>query len=570
MALDEARGRVVMFGGLVGVPGAAADDTWEWDGVTWTLRQPATRPPARYGHALAYDRARQRIVMFGGGTDTATWEWDGIDWMRHAPANSPPVSKGHGLAYDARRERIVLYGGCVDFDPLMGVCNGPPHDELWEWDGDTWTRVSAVGAPPPRGFHAMAYDEDLGRVIVYGGALDLAAGAPALADTWEWDGTTWTERSDPSSPSARAGAAFAFDAGRGIGLLFGGGASTASGMLRLLADTWQLGADGWRSLPTELQPAARRHAAFAFDRTADRLLLFGGEGEGANGGRVADSWSWDGDRWQPLTTAHAPIARSRAACAIDGAGDAVLLVGGDVGTGFQEVPADDTWRWRAGDWNPVGIPPPTPAARAGAVMAYDRRRGRLVLFGGHANFTSKNDTWEWDGSVWSEKSPRTVPPGRADHGMAYDEARGTVIMFGGGDRITWEWDGDDWHRLAPSSAPPDRAATAMSYQAAIGEVVLFGGRDASGESLADTWLFGFRTSSGGETCTSGFDGNRNRLVGCADPDCAGTCTTCGDGQCGPLDDCHACPGDCGPCNECGDLLCDAGETLTTCPGDCHD
>ncbi|MHB8878486.1 MAG: hypothetical protein ACYC8T_32720, partial [Myxococcaceae bacterium] len=44
--------------------------------------------PARYGHALAYDAARQRVVLFGGLDSaylTDTWEWDGTTWVRRTP-----------------------------------------------------------------------------------------------------------------------------------------------------------------------------------------------------------------------------------------------------------------------------------------------------------------------------------------------------------------------------------------------------------------------------------------------------------------------------------------------------
>ena len=58
-------------------------------------------------------------------------------------------------------------------------------------------------------------------------------------------------------------------------------------------------------------------------------------------------------------------------------------------------------------------------------------------------------------------------------------------------------------------------------------------------------------------------------IGCADPDCAGACMTCGDGACGPLDTCRLCPADCGACPAvCGDFLCDGPETGASCPSDC--
>ena len=49
---------------------------------TWTQIRPATSPSARHSHAMAYDLARQRTVLFGGtayfgGLHQAdTWEWE--------------------------------------------------------------------------------------------------------------------------------------------------------------------------------------------------------------------------------------------------------------------------------------------------------------------------------------------------------------------------------------------------------------------------------------------------------------------------------------------------------------
>jgi hypothetical protein len=39
-------------------------------------------------------------------------------------------------------------------------------------------------------------------------------------------------------------------------------------------------------------------------------------------------------------------------------------------------------------------------------LAYDRRRDRVVLFGGRRGWPNDlNDTWEWDGSRWTEILP---------------------------------------------------------------------------------------------------------------------------------------------------------------------
>jgi hypothetical protein len=140
MAWDAARQRVVLFGGFGGL--ARLSDTWEWDGATWTQRTPVASPPGRNWHAMAYDAARQRVVVFGGGNRMSlpsddTWEWDGATWTQRTPAASPPARDGHALVYDSARQRVVLFGG-------------RNHSDTWEWDGTTWTqRRLAVSAQRP-------------------------------------------------------------------------------------------------------------------------------------------------------------------------------------------------------------------------------------------------------------------------------------------------------------------------------------------------------------------------------------------------------------------------------------
>lgn len=116
-------------------------------------------------------------------------------------------------------------------------------------------------------------------------------------------------------------------------------------------------------------------------------------------------------------------------------------------------------------------------------MAYDAGRGVTVLFGGDDG-SRLNDTWEWDGSTWAERTPATSPSARRDPAMAYDAARGVTVLFGGDDGSplsdTWEWDGSSWtERLTPTS-PPGRREHAMVYDVARGVTVLFGG---SGSTL---------------------------------------------------------------------------------------
>jgi hypothetical protein len=102
VALDEARGRIVLFGG-------GANDTWTWDGSAWALETTPARPPADSG-PMCYDAQRRRIVLLAPATPGVTWEWDGAHWL--ARQTGPSVGPGWyaGMAFDRRRGVCVSFG----------------------------------------------------------------------------------------------------------------------------------------------------------------------------------------------------------------------------------------------------------------------------------------------------------------------------------------------------------------------------------------------------------------------------------------------------------------------------
>jgi hypothetical protein len=104
---------MLMFGGVL-ANGAQTNDTWLWDGSSWSQQFPTTPPYVRGGHAMATDAARRRVVMIGGSfaNDPFAWEWDGSNWHPQFVA-SPSPRAGPGLAYDTVRRQIVLFGGGI-------------------------------------------------------------------------------------------------------------------------------------------------------------------------------------------------------------------------------------------------------------------------------------------------------------------------------------------------------------------------------------------------------------------------------------------------------------------------
>lgn len=279
MAYDRGRERVVLFGGQA--DGAMARDTWEWDGRDWTQVQNAG-PAARVGHALAYDDARGRVVLFGG-LDAAntrfrdTWAWDGSDWTQLQDVGPSPRS-AHAMADDPGRDRVILFGG----DP-----GGALAGDTWEWDGAEWTQVQDVG-PSARAGHAMAYEAGRAVVVLVGGRGD--DGAP-LGDTWSWNGAAWSQEQDIGPPPTDGGALAPIGATL---LLFGG--ALGDGANGLSGESWEWSGSLW-TRRQDIGPAPRRGHAMAFDEGRSRPVLFGGLGA-TDGSRTAAPGDALGDTWE--------------------------------------------------------------------------------------------------------------------------------------------------------------------------------------------------------------------------------------------------------------------------------
>ena len=203
MVHDAARHQVVLFGGYYGwILNITYDDTWVWNGAAWTLLAPAVRPPKRYSHGMAYDEARQRIVVYGGMAWLAnfyddTWEWDGTTWTQVNSQHRPPAGAARAFAYDARRKVCVLVSGT----------------DTWEWDGLDWNLRNPAHQPGNAGSATLLYDRARERLVLYTGLL---------SENWEYDGVDWQRRDSLGQPQPRSGQSVAYESERRWCVLFGG------------------------------------------------------------------------------------------------------------------------------------------------------------------------------------------------------------------------------------------------------------------------------------------------------------------------------------------------------------
>jgi hypothetical protein len=203
LVYDAARTRVVVYGGTTS---DRACPTLEWDGAYWKGVWTTNVPPATTGHAMAYDAERGVTVLFGGGNALdETWLYDGTNWTRATPAVSPPGRAQHAMAYDSVSRRVLLYGGTRN--PGMTGFDDSYLKDFWAWNGVNWTELGGVptNMPPLRG-HVMACDTNRSVTVLYGGKMwGLSLGYfngivtnwssnVQNPNTWEWNGTTWLNR----------------------------------------------------------------------------------------------------------------------------------------------------------------------------------------------------------------------------------------------------------------------------------------------------------------------------------------------------------------------------------------
>jgi hypothetical protein len=511
MDYDSARGKMFLFGGWNRSNGGF-DEAWEWDGDagTWTNRTPAVRPASwpggRYSFQMVYDRARSVMVLFAGivgGVSGAqdTWEWDGSTWTQKTPAVSPSARSDYGMTYDVAHRQVVMFGG-----------SGGPLQDTFTWDGTSWVHpiTAAQASPGALAFQAMTYDSARGRMVLFGGQ-DNGGNASQL--TWDWDGASgrWLNRTPgtiPASwPAARIFHSMAFDSGRAKTVMFGG--ADASNVRQ---DTWEWdGKTGtWTNRTPGTIPASwpsiRKGAAMAYDAARGTVVLFGGQDDA--GGYFNDTWEWDGlagtwtNRTPGTLPASWPSGRSLSAMVYDSARGKMMMFGG-VANGIALQVNQELWEWDGanGTWTnltPASIPASWPGNRYGHSMAYDSAGGVIVLFGGQVAANYKFDTWEWNGTSWTEKTPSAFSPApRGESSLAYDGARGRTVLFGGTaqDPGLYEWDAD------PARQPAVQLVTS-AVNPGIGTVTglrvrAFCGGTAPGQAGAALW--GWSNGLGGLT-----------------------------------------------------------------------
>jgi hypothetical protein len=560
---------------------ASAGDTWELDPAThvWSALKPALAPSARHDLGLVWDSNRNKAVLFGGVQvdipgvpgipKQDTWEWDPAtaEWQERTGAGSKPASRyGHAMAFDASRGKVVMLGGLV-------IDSGVNAADLWEWTSTTgaWTR-RMTGAetpmPAPRRYASLFFDEARARLELLVGAASFPQVGPdaiaASAEVWELDPSkpAFTDRTVViDGPGVRTSPCMAYNPSTDKVYLFGGYHEITGEMFD---DLWAWDGKTWSRIAADKRPPARFGAAMAFDPARRSLILFGGGDNDATLSGRNDTWEWNpSSGWTRLSPATSPAPLIGPGMVTDSTRNKILLFGGsDYGNWVVEDPTrNEVWEWDGAlsSWTnrTPASPNQTPQSRNAPPLAYDSGRQKLFLYDGGTSL-GIGGYWEWDplSAGWMSHDTGDARSWAYATAVVYDSIRRRAVLLAQGpnadpakpENQTWELDSNSQTLYVRSVASPGSGV--MAFDSARGVVVLFGGPTASGH---ETWEYRVNGLGNGEGCTPAF------AASCASGFCA-------DNVCCEA---AACTGPCKSCNVRGsEGKCVLAEAGTEVPGSC--
>ncbi|MCH8824321.1 MAG: hypothetical protein IH984_12550 [Planctomycetes bacterium] len=289
------------------------------------------------------------------------------EWIK-SPANNQTMKVEYPAVYDTFHQRIIAFGG------RAGNWDGVSETWAYDFKADTWTNMLPPTGPPWRASHAMVYDPDRGKILLFGGD-DFTK---AFNDLWEYDYglNTWTELT-PANP-----------------------------------------------------PDARQMHNIVYDEKNEVMLLFGGRRAGGGAG-FSDTWEYDHktNRWRLLNPPQSPPIRDHVNLVYDIQHQKTILYCGPISHNISEI---STWAYDYGTntWSKLSLEQSPSGDHSGLV--YNRNAGTTTYFG-NSEITDSLEVWVFDyGSmVWIQASSAILPLYKEHFGMAYDSDHNTYLITGG-------------------------------------------------------------------------------------------------------------------------------------------
>lgn len=453
----------------------------------------ASNPSPRTHARMAYDVESDQFVLFGGrvGVDPATglayasdetWTLNAKRWVQRFPAHRPSGRSVHSMVYDAKDDLVYLFGGRVEATEDDGQLQF--LNDTWQWDGTDWTEVPTASAPGARIYAGMAYDSVRDRVVLFGGEALSSDGvtSTAIHDTWEFDGANWTRVGAEGEPKVRA-PLLTYDAARNQVILLGMNETSATVMYAYDAATHV-----WSPLTPETLPPCVNEGQLLYRSRVGRPLYSGGICPIDNSG-VVDTYEWNGTNWVKLTTNN-PGRASGLGYAYDSLRDrpttygGIDFVNGSLRATLLQLEGSSIWRFSAVAQRP------TPRSLGG--FRSDAARESIWLLGGLSQDSSYylSDFWRYTDGQWNLAGSEGMPLECVTPATAFDTNRQVLVVVCSG-RDVFEFNGTEWKTFSDLSKEPEvRRFAGLVYDETLKKTVLFGGyTDSKAVFRNDTWTW---------------------------------------------------------------------------------
>ena len=255
-------------------------ELWQWNNNDWELVSDSG-PEVRNSFSYAYDDKRNVLVLFGGTNVIDrnrkyyddTWEWNGKSWTKIETPVNCGMRYSAKMIYDPVRSACILFGGENE--------KGDQLNDTWAYKGKEWKKIFTDG-PSARFPGAMVYFPVNKKIYLYGGHAPRSTTGRNTGDTWELGEVGWKEIKSSTSPGIRAETEIIFNSKARSLWLIGGVDSK-----KFLEEIWEFDGNQWKQLDIKGFPSRTFHGlSYSPDGT---ILAYGGVNVGG-GPRLKDTW----------------------------------------------------------------------------------------------------------------------------------------------------------------------------------------------------------------------------------------------------------------------------------------